>query len=122
MSRVLKHLVIDLALWFLLAVCFFKMPYANYAENVLSFLGVFLLILATICLFAITTVAKSIAKEPKYKPRSGFYKGYMFLTSCAEISVVAAMGWYWVAAGFALYAIVMTSVRNEADNLYVPTH
>lgn len=120
MSRVLKHVVWDLTLWFLLAVCFFNLPYAAYAENVLSFLGVFLLILAIICLFIVTTVAKSIAKEPKYKPRGSFYKGYMFFTSFVEIAVVAAMGWYWVAAGFALYAIVMTSVRTEADKLHGP--
>lgn len=120
MKRLIKHAVWDLALWFLLVVCFFNLPYATYAENILSFLGVFLLILAIICVFAVKQVAQTISKEPDYKPRGSFYKGYMFFTSCVEIAVVAAMGWYWVAAGFALYTVAMTSVRTEADKLHGP--
>lgn len=118
MKRFVKHVVFDFGLWVLLLVCLFKMPYANYAENILGFLGVFLLILATLCLFAVKQVAQNISKDSDYKPRGSFYKGYMFVTSCVEIAIVAAMGWYWVAAGFALYAIVMKTVRIEADKYY----
>lgn len=122
MKRFLKHLAWDGALWTLLAVCFFGLPYANYAENVLSFLGIFLFILAIFCLFAVHTVGKSIGKDADYKPRGKFYKSYMFFTTVVEVAVLAAMGWYWVATGFALYAIAMTAVRTEADKHYVPTH
>lgn len=120
MKRLIKHLVWDLGLWVLLAVCFFKLPYANYAENVLSFLGIFLLTLAILCLFAIDNIAKTIAKDADYKPRGKFYKNYMFFTTVVEVGVLAVMGWYWVATGFALYSIVMTVVRTEADKPHGP--
>jgi|ADGO01.1.fsa_nt_gi hypothetical protein len=122
MKRFLRHLLWDGVLWALLAACFFQLPYSGYAENVLSFLGIFLLVLAVFCLFAVDKVAKSIGEEAGYKPRGKVYKTYMFITTVAEVAVVAALGWYWVAAGFALYAIVMTAVRTEADKHYVPTH
>lgn len=121
MKRLIKQLAWDSAFWILLAVCFFKLPYANYSENLLSFLGIFLFILGFICIFAGDVIGKKIAEDGDYKPRGKLYKLYMSFTTILEVAILASMGWYWVAAGFALYAIAMSNIRIEADKHYVPT-
>ena len=69
-------------------------------------------------LFCINKVAEMKVRDSQYKPRSTFYKLYTRTTTLLEISIVAAMGWYWVTAGFLIYSIVILSSLDEADKLY----
>lgn len=112
--KLLKHLIHDIALWFLLAACFFQWNYHEMAENLISFYGIFLLLLGILCLFTTNHVAKQLAKDPDFKPRNALFKSYVWVTACIEICIVAAMGWYWVTAGFVLFSIAISNVRSTA--------
>ncbi|MCW6550371.1 hypothetical protein NFB56_16150 [Yersinia ruckeri] len=116
--KVFKRLLGDATLWLLLLTCFFGWRYSHYAENILSFYGIFLLVLGMICLFCINKVAEIKVRDSQYKPRGTVYNLYARTTTLLEISIVAAMGWYWVTAGFLIYSIVILSSLDEADKLY----
>lgn len=118
----LKHLIHDAILWVLLAICFFNLPYANYAENIVSFYGIFLLILGFFCIFIVNTVAKSISDKKDFKPRGRFHQTYVGITTVVEIAVMAALGWWWVTAGFTLYSVVIYTARQKANELYEAKH
>ncbi len=122
MTRFLISVVGDSAFWFLIVISVLNNSYSAYAENVLSFVGVFLMVVAIIVLIGFDSVVKSIDKDPKYKPRSKFYKAYVALSSCVEVIVLASLGWYWVAAGFAVYAMVMNYLLSEVDESYAKSH
>jgi hypothetical protein len=116
--KVFKHLLGDAALWLLLLTCFFGWKYSHYAENILSFYGIFLLVLGMIGLFCINKVAEIKVRNSQCKPRGTIYNLYARTTTLLELSIVAAMGWYWVTAGFLIYSIVILSSLDEADKLY----
>lgn len=116
--KFIKHLVHDAVLWTLLLICFFNLPYAHYAENIISFYGIFMLVIGTMCIFIVKKVAESLTKQKDFKPRGKAYWMYCHLTTVFEVAVVAAMGWWWVAAGFVIYSLMIYSVREEADKIY----
>lgn len=122
MKRFLKNLFSTILLWLLVAVCLFNLPYSNYVENVLSFWGIFMLLISIICIVTATRMGKSLSQDSSYKPAGKFYKSYRLFTTVVEVGVFAAMGWYWVAAGVLLFSIAIFTVFNEADKHYVPTH
>ena len=117
-----KHLVHDVVLWTLLVICILNLPYANYAENIVSFYGIFLLVLGFFCIFAVSTVAKSISDEKNFKPRGKLYQAYVGITTVCEIAIVAALGWWWVTAGFTLFSLVIYTTRQKANELYEVKH
>lgn len=87
-----------------------------YAERFISFLGVLLLISGFVLVFAHKRVSEadgSIEKLKCTKP----HLAYMAVTSVIEISVFAALGWYWVAGGFVAMAIGMMMLRKEIEKL-----
>lgn len=116
--KVFKHLLSDAVLWLLLLTCFFDWKYSHYAENIISFYGVFLLILGAITIFYTNKVAEIKLRDPQYKPRGVIYNLYAGTTTSLKIAIVAAMGWYWVTAGFLIYSIVIYLSCIEADKLY----
>lgn len=118
MMQFVKHFISDIILWVLLATCFFNLPYANFAENILSFYGVFLLILGSLGLFAVEKVGESLFQRKDFKPRGKLYSTYVHLTTVVEIALVASMGWWWVASGFVIYSLMIYSAREEANKIY----
>lgn len=118
----LKHLIHDVILWVLLTVCILNLPYANYAENIVSFYGIILLVLGFFFIFIVNEVAESVAEMKGFKPRGKFHQTYLNITTVAEITVVAALGWWWVTAGFTLYSVVIYTGRRKAKELYEAKH
>ena len=111
-----KNVAFDsLVLWPLIYVA--ASDYAGfgiYAERFISFLGVFLLILGVLVVLVHEEVARRGADKNK---RTKTHLAYLAVSSVAEISVFAALGWYWVAAGFMLVAISSAMVRTEIEKL-----
>lgn len=116
--KFVKHVIHDAILWTLLLVCFFNLPYAHYAENIVSFYGIFMLVLGLISLFVIEKVGEILASNKDYKPRGKLYSLYVHISTIVEIAIVAAMGWWWVTAGFVIYSLVISCARQEADKIY----
>lgn len=119
MKPFLKNLIHDIVLWALLASCLLKAPHSQYAENALSFYGVFLLVMGVLVLFASSSVSKKMADKSDYSPRGKLHTGYCVVTSLIEVLVMASMGWYWVASGFLVYGISILVVRSSADDIYL---
>lgn len=118
----LKHLVHDVVLWTLLAICIFNLSYANYAENIVSFYGIFLLVIGFFSIFIVDKVAESISDKKDFKPRGRFHQAYVGITTVCEIAIVAALGWWWVTAGFTLFSLVIYTTRQKANELYEAKH
>lgn len=116
--KFIKHLIHDVIFWILILMCFFNLPYAHYAENIVSFYGIFMLIVGTLCLFVVNKVAEGLAEKKDYKPRGKLYSTYVHITTVFEIAILAAMGWWWVTAGFVVYSIMIICARQEADKIY----
>lgn len=116
--KFVKHMIHDVILWTLLLVCFFNLPYAHYAENIVSFYGIFMLVLGLISLFVIKKVGEILASNKDYKPRGKLYSAYVHTSTIVEIAIVAAMGWWWVTAGFVIYSLMISCARQEADKIY----
>jgi len=116
--KFIKHLIHDVILWTLLLVCFFNLPYSHYAENIVSFYGIFMLIVGVLCLFITAKIGASLAEKEDYKPRGKLYSAYVHITAVIEIAILAAMGWWWVTAGFVIYSIAILCARQEADKIY----
>lgn len=117
-----KHLIHDVVLWTLLTICILNLPYANYAENIVSFYGIFLLLLGFFCIFIVNKVAESLTEKKDFKPRGRLYQTYVGITTVIEIAVLAALGWWWVTAGFTLYSLVIYTARQKANELYEAKH
>lgn len=113
-----KHFISDIILWVLLVTCFFNLPYANFAENILSFYGVFLLILGSLGFFVVEKVGESLSQRKGFNPRGKLYFTYVQLTTVVEIALVASMGWWWVASGFVIYSLMSYLAREEANKIY----
>lgn len=113
-----KHFIHDVLVWTLLAACFFNLPYANYAENILSFYGIFMLTLGSLCLLVVKKTAKSLSQGKNFKPRGKLYSMYVRVTTTVEIALVAAMGWWWVTTGFVIYSLTIYLIREEVNKIY----
>lgn len=109
-------LPVQMFICFLIVVCWFNWPYASAAENILSFWGVFCLV---VCVLVIPLLNKLISKkvdDPDYKitywrfwiPNVIVFFQFLALT---------AMGWYWVAAGFAAVRVIASIEREGVMNL-----
>lgn len=115
-----KNVAFDLlVLWPLIYVAVSDFAgFGIYAERFISFLGVFLLIPGVALVFAHEGVAKIDGNIEKFK-RTKHHLAYMAVTSVIEISVFAALGWYWVAGGFVAMAIGMMMLREDIEKLEV---
>lgn len=117
-----KNFIRDVVLWTLLAICILNLPYANYAENIVSFYGIFLLILGVFCILTFDKITVSFADKKDFKPRGKIHNAYRSITTFIEITVVAALGWWWVTAGFIMFSLIMCAVRSKANELYEAKH
>jgi heme/copper-type cytochrome/quinol oxidase subunit 2 len=93
-------------------------PYAAFAENLVSFYGAFLFVLGVVGIFAIKHAAQKTIDDGEYEPRSKLRNTYSNVTTFIEVMIVAAFGWYWVAAGFVLGWLMSTSYRAEVKRLF----
>lgn len=113
------QLVTDIVLWAALYLVFTGVaPYAAFAENLVSFYGVFLFVLGIVGILAIKHAAQRTIDDGEYEPRSKIRNTYSNVTTFIEVAVVASFGWYWVAAGFVLGWWMVTSYRAETKRLF----
>lgn len=114
MKRFLKNLATDLFIfWPIIA---FAVMGNEYAENALSFIGVFFLVIYVLALFAVEDIAKK--KVEKGEPlKAKYHNWYSIITTSLEIIVIAGMGWYWVASGFAIGLAVVIMVNDKHTEL-----
>lgn len=113
------QLASDITLWFALYLVFTGVdPYANFAENLVSFYGSFQFFLGIVGIFAIKAVAQKTIDDGEYEPCSKLRTTYSNVTTFVEVLVVAAFGWYWVAVGFVLGWLTATSYRAEVKRLF----
>lgn len=113
------HITHDIVLWVALYLVFQGVaPYAAFAENLVSFYGIFLFVLGIVGLFAIKHAAQQTINDGEYEPRSKIRTTYSNVTTFVEVLIVAAFGWYWVAAGFVLGWLMSTSYRAEVKRLF----
>lgn len=101
---------------FLIVVCWFNWPYANAAENILDFWGVFCLV---VCVLVIPLLDKTISKkvdDPEYEIT---YWRFCILNIIVffQFIVLIAMGWYWVAAGLAAVRVIASIEREGVMKL-----
>lgn len=111
-----KNVAFDLlVLWPLIYVAVSDLAgFGIYAERFISFLGVFLLILGVLVVLVHEEVARRSTDKRK---RTKKHLAYLAVSSVAEISVFAALGWYWVAAGFMMIGIGVTMVHQSIAKL-----
>lgn len=115
----IPHLAHDVVLWIALYLAFTGVPpYAGFAENLVSFYGSFLFVLGVVGIFTIKAAAQKTIDEGEYEPRSKLRTTYSNVSTFVEVLVVAAFGWYWVAAGFVLGWLMSTSYRAEVKRLF----
>lgn len=110
MNRFLKNLASDLFIFW--PIIGFAVMGNEYAENALSFIGVLFLIIYVMSLFVVDDIAKK--KIEKGEPlKAVYHKWYSIITTILETLVIASMGWYWVAAGFAIGLAVVMMVNDK---------
>ncbi|AUR96311.1 TMhelix containing protein [Vibrio phage 1.223.O._10N.261.48.A9] len=111
-KRFIKNLAFDLLVIYpIIAMYFYGGDLSAYAENALSFLGVFVLIASTLGIFYVDSIAETRKSEGEGK-RTKLHSMYSSLSSIAEVVIFAMLGWYWVAAGF-LIGTILTSMVDD---------
>lgn len=122
MNGFIRQLSVDVVLWFLLAVCILQLPFYEYAENIISFYGIFLMVVGSLIIFTYQGAGKKLGEKPDYKPRGKLRKSYGAITSFVEIGIIASMGWYWVASGFLIATIGLIMSHSAAEDAYNDSH
>lgn len=89
---------------------------ALYAERLLSFFGVLLLVCGLIAAGTAASTAKKDGSEDRYQ-RSKAHLAFSTTVVVIEVCIFAALGWYWVAAGFMVSAISSAIIRAEIAKL-----
>lgn len=118
-KRFIQNIAFDvLVLWPALYFAVFGDGFMRQAgENVASFLGVVYLSLGLLGVIVLDKAANTLANKQDYSPRSDLHKFYGHVTSIAEVVVAAALGWWWVAAGFLAHALYSSSVEDAAKKI-----
>ena len=87
-----------------------------YAERLLSFFGVMLLVGGSIIILTSEKeAARDGAKDRYNKPFA--HRAFSTTSIIVETCIFIAIGWYWVASGFILVAIGSAMVRAEIEKL-----
>lgn len=81
-------------------------PYAEYGENYISFIGIFLLVGAVVGILTHDRMVKKGIENPDYKVSSSLRASILTLIRIVAAVATAASGWYFVASGFLLYSLV----------------
>lgn len=112
-KRFLKNIIFDLAVIYpIMALYFFNDSLKVYAENAISFLGVLLLVVGTLSIFMVESIADSIRKDGEGK-RTRCHAWYEYISTAIGVIIFAMLGWYWVAVGFLLVAIISSIVDDK---------
>jgi hypothetical protein len=88
-----------------------------YAERIISFFGVMLLVVGVAMIFPHKGVVRG-GNVDNLKMTTPHHS-YAVASSVIEISVFAALGWYWVAGGFTAMLIAMMVIRQEIEEMEV---
>ena len=116
--RLLKFFLIDLfiiwpALYF---GAFTDGSLQSLGENLISFYGVFTLIVGTLVLLSSQRISMK-RYENGVKPKSKIEKAYRF-TAWVELIILASIGWYWCAAGWVIGILAQEAVDSGLDELH----
>ena len=85
--------------------------YGNvYAENAISFYGIFSLIVGSLLIIAVG----KMELKPEFKRTKSHLK-YMQISSWLEVLACAIFGWYWVAAGFTVFGIAFSTLQDRIN-------
>jgi hypothetical protein len=121
-KRFLKNICFDAVIWSMMYVCLFMQNsiFAKYAENALSFLGVFSGVIGVLIIVFCSGSGDFVQKTIKenYTPRTKFHISYTTFTSIIETFVFASLGWYWVAACWVLGFIATSKLSSDCDKAY----
>lgn len=88
---------------------------AVYGENLIGFVCICLLVLYGLALFRYEEAGKSVAVHRKFKPRPTWQRVYAVSTYTIQIAALAALNWYWCAAGMLVSFIYTSVVWVESD-------
>jgi hypothetical protein len=87
-----------------------------YAERLLSFFGVMLLLVGSLIIIGHEKeAARDGAKDRYNKPFA--HRAFAITSIIIETCIFIALGWHWVASGFILVAIGSAMVRAEIEKL-----
>lgn len=112
-KRFIKNVVFDFAVFYsLIAVYMMNEDLSAYAENALSFIGIFSLVIGILTALLSDSIAKSFDKDG-YKKRTKLHSAYGAITTMFEVLIVSSFGWYWVASGFLILYIASESVNSK---------
>lgn len=110
-------LPLQCSILFLIAVCWFKLPYAWAAENILNFWGILVLVVSFLAIFINPKNYQKKADDPEYEIPNLYRVAIMNLLVFIQFVILAAMGWYWIAGGLALGRVVFSMERDAVKKL-----
>ncbi|MGL5727299.1 MAG: hypothetical protein ACRCYD_05535 [Plesiomonas sp.] len=119
MTQYIKHMLWDLIIWVAIYTVFAGLqPWAGYAENGLSFIGVFYMVIGILLMLTYKHVAAANKDDlEKFKPRPVWYSTYCVTSTMCEVVLFAVLGWYWVAAGWIIAAVGSRMFHDELQKL-----
>lgn len=121
-KRFLKNVCFDAVIWSMMYVCLFMQNsiFAKYAENALSFWGVFAGVVGVLVIVFGSGSGDFVQKTIKenYTPRTKFHISYITFSSIVEIFVFASLGWYWTSVFWILGWFATDSVASACDKAY----
>lgn len=111
MKGFIRNVLLDvLVLWPAIFICLFNLKYSEYAENLLSFYGVFCLISGVIVSLASDKIVEDATQEKVQPKIRSIYSG----ASCfIEVLIFASFGWFWVASGITIACIASLSINDK---------
>lgn len=112
-KRLLKNITFDFAVIYpIMALYFFNDSMKIYAENALSFIGIFTLVIGVLSIFLIDGIVKS-RKEKGMGRRTKVHSLYGNVSTAVEVIIFSMLGWYWVAVGFLIAAFIASMVDDR---------
>jgi len=111
MKGFIRNVLLDiLVLWPAIFICLFDFKYSGYAENLLSFYGIFGLIAGVIISLAADKIVEESTLEKVQPKVRSIYSG----ASClVEVLIFASLGWFWVASGVMVACIASISINDK---------
>lgn len=108
-------ILFDLVFFTALYCVYMDNALAGYGENLIGFTCITLLVLYGLALFRYEEAGKALAKSHKLTNRPIWHRTYAVSTYTVQIAALAALSWYWSAAGMLVSFIYVLAVRSEAD-------
>ena len=111
MKGFIRNILLDaFILWPAIIICIFNLKHSDYAENLLSFYGIILLVTG---LLAMLSPDKLINESTPEKVKPKFRTTYSVASCFIECLVFASLGWYWVATGVLVACAATVGIDNR---------